>query len=192
MYVSLDRSLLSLQSGVEIPDERRGKIRDRSQFFRSSQRSKNAKFRTHGQLVAGLIFRLDPSSPILSRSGRSRRSGARYGGEIGVRPRGGCSQFLSGCISPSPQAVSQGHEITGFGWIHARWRTYVRSIGRSRLRPPTGEILCRSRYTHTYVHLRITIEIHLSIFFVRGFMKIDRSPTNTQRPLSVIDTVSVR
>lgn len=110
--------------------------------------------------------------------------GARHGGEIGVRPRGGSFQSLSGCISPSPQAVSQGHEITGFGWIHARWRTYVRSIGRSVGRGcHQREILRRSRRSqsrYTQIHVRITIDIPLLIFrsgsilIVRKLMKIDR------------------
>lgn len=82
--------------------------------------------------------------------------GARHGGEIGVRPRGGSFQSLSGCISPSPQAVSQGHEITGFGWIHARWRTYVRSIGRSVAVATNGKYFAdrddRNLATHRYTY----------------------------------------
>jgi hypothetical protein len=62
---------------------------------------------------------------------------ARHGSEIGVREAGALS-LSAGASLPLPllsQAVSQGHEITGFGWIHARWRPYVctfdRSVGRS-------------------------------------------------------------
>jgi len=70
---------------------------------------------------------------------------ARHGGEIGVREAGALS-LSAGASLPLPllsQAVSQGHEITGFGWIHARWRPYVRSIDRS-----VGRSVGRSRLPH--------------------------------------------
>lgn len=89
--------------------------------------------------LGDLLFRLDPSSPTLSRFGRSRRA-PRHGGDRRIYSRAGLSLSLSADASlslplrvslPPPQAVSQGHEITGFGWIHARWRTYVRTFDRS-------------------------------------------------------------
>jgi len=101
------------------------------------------------------------SASTLSRSGRSRLAPRDTDSESGVRPRGGRSQSLSGCISSSlppllSQAVSQGHEITGFGWIHARWRTYVRSIsrsvGRSVGRPLSGKYFADKRSRDCAAH----------------------------------------
>lgn len=60
------------------------------------------------------------------------------GGEIGVRPRGGRSQSLSGCISSSPSPFfsrRRCHKVTrslgSAGFTRAGVRTFDRSVGRS-------------------------------------------------------------
>lgn len=141
------------------------------------------------QLVAGLIFRLDPlrqSSRDLGGvdarraiRGRDRRTTARRVLSV--------SQWVHFSLPPK-----RCHKVTrslgSAGFTRAGVRTFDRSVGRGYHQ---REILCRSRYTHTYVHIRITIEIHSSIF--RPGIYENRSITHEHSKTAVvINIVSVR
>lgn len=130
---------------------------------------------------ARLTFPPRSLSSTLSRSGRSRRAPRDTGGESGVRPRGGRSQSLSGCISSSfspPSSLAGGvtrsrdHRVRLDSRALAYVRSISRSVGRSRF-PQTGKYFvdqrsrdCAAHNKHTYTQIR-TRSSHVSGFSSR-------------------------
>lgn len=137
---------------------------------------------SHGSSLnsARLTFPPRSLSSTLSRSGRSRRAPRDTGGESGVRPRGGRSQSLSGCISSSlrPSSLAGGVTRSRDHWVRldSRALAYVRSIdqsvGRSVAVPTDREIRlwrsrdCAAHNKHTYTQIR-TRSSHVSGFSSR-------------------------